>query len=65
MCLVYEGSRRSDFVLQVEQEIKYTRKNVENNFVGMWNKKNQMRRKYPNEETKEKGQPTEKYKKTW
>ena len=26
---------------------------------------NQMRRKYPNEETKEKGQPTEKYKKEY
>jgi hypothetical protein len=29
--------------------------------VKCWNKMNKMRRKYPNEETKEKGKPTEKY----
>ena len=35
--------------------------NVESRFVRGWNKRNQMRRHCSNEETKEKGKPTEKY----
>jgi len=57
---VYEGGSKSD-VFQVEQKIKCARMNVESRFVTGWNKMNQMRRQRPNEETKEKRKPTEKY----
>jgi len=58
--LVYEGGSKSD-MLRVEQKIKCSRMNVESRFVRGWNKRNQMRRHCTNEETKEKGKPTEKY----
>jgi len=61
MCFVYEGSSKSD-VLQVEQEIECARKSAENRVEVGWNKMNQMWRNCPNEETEEKGKPTEKYK---
>jgi hypothetical protein len=35
---------------------------VENAVASAWNKMNKMKRKYPNEDTRKHGQPTEKYK---
>ena len=61
MFLVYEGSREIEVVLWVEQKIKCARMNVESRFVRGWNKMNQMRRRCPNEEIKEKRKPTKKY----
>jgi len=61
MFLVYEGSREIEVVLWVEQKKKCARMNVESRFVRGWNKMNQMRRRCPNEEIKEKRKPTKKY----